>query len=347
MANVEELEKLNKGELYELAQEADIPGRSQMDRTELIDAVRKVARSGDDAKDSGGSGSRKGGGSRSRRSRSSSRSGDDSGEGGRGRRALWKGAITFGLITVPVGLFSAVEERDIHFHMLDAQDGSRIRYQRVNAASGKEVSRDDIVKGYEFEKDRYVTFTDEELEQIPSESFRTIDVVQFVDQDQIDPVYYQSAYYLAPEESGRKAYALLAEALERSGRVGLAKITLRNKERLAVIRARDGVMMLETMNWPDEIRTPPFDPANRPAASDKEVQMAQRLIDELTEDFDPERFHDTYRERLEQAIHAKVEGEEISFAPEPGPSEEVSDLMEALRASVEAARSKSGGRKAG
>jgi DNA end-binding protein Ku len=350
MPKAEELEKLNKGELYELAQEADIPGRSQMDRTELIDAVRKVARSGDEAKASGSdSDSGKGGGSRSRRSRSSRRSGDDSGEreGGRGRRSLWKGAITFGLITVPVGLYSAVEERDIHFHMLDARDGSRIRYQRVNASSGKEVSRDDIVKGYEFEKDRYVTFTDDELEQIPSESFRTIDVVQFVDQDQIDPVYYQSAYYLAPEESGRKAYALLAESLERSGRVGLAKITLRNKERLAVIRARDGVMMLETMNWPDEIRTPPFDPSRRPPASDREVEMAQRLIDELTEDFDPERFHDTYRERLEQAIQAKVEGEEISFAPEPPPSEEVSDLMEALRASVEAARSKSGGRKAG
>lgn len=351
--NVGDLDKLNKGELYELAQEADIPGRSQMDRTGLIDAVRQAAHSGADdsgkasGKDSGSSGS-----GRSRSRRSSSRSDDDSGEEegegrGRGRRSLWKGAITFGLISVPVGLYSAVEERDIHFHMLDSRDGSRIRYKRVSASSGDEVAREDIVKGYEFEKDRYVTFTDEELDRIPSESFRTIDVMQFVDADQIDPVYFQSAYYLAPEESGRKAYALLAEALERSGRVGLAKITLRNKERLAVIRARDGVMMLETMNWPDEIRTPPFDPAKRPAASDKEVQMAERLIDELTEDFDPERFHDTYRERLEQAIQAKVEGEEISFAPEAHQSEEVGDLMEALRASVEAARSKSGRAKAG
>jgi DNA end-binding protein Ku len=344
MPTTGELEKLNKGELYELAQEADIPGRSQMDRTELIDAVRQAARQGG----ADGSGSTGPGSKGPKRGRSSGRSkrSKESGshEGGSGRRSLWKGAITFGLITIPVGLYSAVEERDIHFHMLDSRDGSRIRYQRVSAASGKEVSRDDIVKGYEFEKDRYVTFTDEELDRIPSESFRTIDVVQFVDGDQIDPVYFQSSYYLAPEESGAKAYALLAEALERSGRVGLAKITLRNKERLAVIRAHDGVMMLETMNWPDEIRTPPFDPADRPAASAKEVQMAERLIDELSEDFDPERFHDTYRERLEQAIKAKVEGEEISLAPEAPRSEEVSDLMEALRASVEAARSRSGGR---
>ena len=340
MPTTKELEKLSKGELYELAQEADVPGRSQMDRSELIDAVRKATRqAGAD-----GSASTTGG---SKRGRSSSRSkrthedGEDSKrEGGSGRRSLWKGAITFGLITIPVGLYSAIEERDIHFHMLDSRDGSRIRYQRVSAVSGKEVPREDIVKGYELEKDRYVTFTDEELERIPSESCRTIDVVQFVDESQIDPIYFQSSYYLAPEPSGTKAYALLAEALEGSGRVGLAKITLRNKERLSVIRARDGVMMLETMNWPDEIRTPPFDPADRPAASPKEVEMAERLIDELTEDFDPERFHDTYRERLEQAIQAKVEGEEISLAPEAPPSEEVSDLMEALRASVEAARSR-------
>ena len=339
MPTAKELDKLSKGELYELAQEADVPGRSQMDRTELIDAVRKAIRQ-DGADESASTG----GGSRRSRSGRSKRSDEDGKrEGGSGRRSLWKGAITFGLITIPVGLYSAIDERDIHFHMLDSRDGSRIRYQRVSAASGKEVSRDDIVKGYEFEKDRYVTFTDEELDRIPSESFRTIDVVQFVDQDQIDPVYFQSAYYLAPEQSGTKAYALLAEALEKSGRVGLAKITLRNKERLSVIRARDGVMMLETTNWPDEIRTPPFDPADRPTASPKEVDMAQRLIDELTEDFDPERFRDTYRERLEQAIQAKVEGEEISLAPEAPPSEEVSDLMEALRASVEAARSRSGG----
>jgi DNA end-binding protein Ku len=258
------------------------------------------------------------------------------------RRPLWKGAITFGLITIPVGLHSAVEERDIHFHLLDARDGSRIRYQRVNAASGKEVDREHIVKGYEFEKDRYVSFTDDELDRIPAESFRTIDVIQFVDASQIDPVYFQSAYYLAPEESGTKAYALLAEALEKSGRVGLAKITLRDKERLAVLRARDGVMVLETMNWPDEIRRPPFDAERTPATSPKEVEMAQRLIDELTDDFDPARFHDEYRQRLERAIEAKIKGDEVSMPAEEAPrSEEVTDLMEALRASVEAAKSRS------
>jgi DNA end-binding protein Ku len=286
--------------------------------------------------------------SSSQRARSSGRGRAAAKDGApRSRRSLWKGAITFGLITVPVGLYSAVEEKDIHFHMLDTRDGSRIRYRRVSAKSGEEVDRDDIVKGYEFEKGRYVTFTDEELEQIPSESFRTIDVVQFVDAEQIDPVYFQNAYYVAPEEAGAKAYALLSEALEKSARAGLAKITLRNKERLCVLRARDGVLMLETMNWPDEIRTPPFDPEHRPAASPKEVEMAQRLIDELTEDFEPEQFHDTYRERLEEAIKAKIEGEEVSLAPEEaGPSEEVGDLMAALRASVDAARSKSNGQRA-
>ncbi|MGH2690061.1 MAG: Ku protein, partial [Actinomycetota bacterium] len=286
------------------------------------------------------------------RSGSSAGSRKKSDEGARpSRRSLWKGAITFGLITVPVGLYSAVEERDVHFHLLDSRDGSRIRYQRVNAKTGKEVDRDDIVKGYEFERGRYVTFTEDELDRIPAESFRTIDVVQFADADQIDPVYFQSAYHLAPEESGVKAYALLAQALEQSGRVGLAKVTLRDKERLAVLRARDGVMVLETMNWPDEIRQPPFDPARTPQVSAKEVEMAQRLIDELTDGFDPGRFHDEYRERLEQAIQSKIKGDEISIAEEEAPrSEEVGDLMEALRASVEAVRSRTkpgGAKKAG
>lgn len=342
MPGAKQLDKLSKGELYELAQEHDVSGRSQMDRTELIDAVREASRKGDDPAAGNAERSRSG-----RSKRAGARDGSKTqGDGDRpGRRSLWKGAITFGLITIPVGLYSAVEERDIHFHLLDSRDGSRIRYKRVSSASGREVERDDIVKGYEFEKDRYVTFTDEELDRIPSESFRTIDVVQFVDEAQIDPVYFQSAYYVAPEAAGAKAYALLAEALEKSGRVGLAKITLRDKERLAVLRARGGVMMLETMNWPDEIRTPPFhpgDPEHRPATSPKEVEMAQRLIDELTEDFDPSRFQDSFRERLQDAIRSKIEGEEISLAPEEAAqTEEVGDLMEALRASVEAARSKS------
>ncbi|MGH2721483.1 MAG: Ku protein [Actinomycetota bacterium] len=292
------------------------------------------------------------GGTRSTAKRSGSRPRRKADEGARpSRRALWKGAITFGLITVPVRLHSAVEERDVHFHLIDARDGSRIRYQRVNAKTGKEVDRDDIVKGYEFEKGRYVTFTEEELDRIPAASFRTIDVVQFADADQIDPVYFQSAYYLAPEESGVKAYALLAQALEKSGRVGLAKITLRDKERLAVLRARDGVMVLETMNWPDEIRQPPSDTARKPPVSAREVEMAERLIDELTDDFEPARFHDEYRERLEQAIGSKIKGDEISIAAEEAPrSEEVGDLMEALRASVEAVRSRpkaAGAKKAG
>ena len=342
------LDKLTKAELYELAQEHDVPGRSSMDRDQLVEAVRKV--SGDGGRKGSTNGRSANGRARSgqdgggKGSRASSRSRDQHDEDGRrpSRRALWKGAITFGLITIPVGLYTAIQERDIHFNLLDSRDGSRIRYKRVNARTGDEVDRADMVKGYEFEKGRYVTFTEEELDRIPSESFRTIDVVQFVDQGQIDPIYYQSSHYVAPEEAGVKAYALMAHALEQSGRVGLAKITLRDKERLAVLRPREGVLILETMNWPDEIRPAPSDAERRLSVSPKEVEMAERLIDELTEDFDPGRFHDSYRERLEQAIEAKIEGEEVSLAPDEGPEpEEVSDLMEALRASVEAARSRS------
>lgn len=260
------------------------------------------------------------------------------------KRAIWRGSITFGLISIPVGLYTAVEERDVSFHMLSSKDHSRIRFKRVSSKTGREVEWDDIVRGYEYEKDRYVTFTEEELERIPAESIRAIDVVQFTEQEQIDPVYFQQSYYVGPEEAGIKAYTLLTKALEKAGRVGVAKVTIREKERLCALRVKDGVLVLETMNWPDEIRQPSFDQLDKkPRISTREVDMAERLIDQLTEDFDPSRFTDEYREKLEEVIEAKVAGNEVEFAPEEEQApEEVADLMEALRASVEATRSKRG-----
>src|ERR1700716_1146584 len=256
-------------------------------------------------------------------------------------RAIWKGAITFGLITIPVGLFAAVEERTIAFHQLHATDLARIRYQRACSKEGKEVPYDEIVKGYEYEKDRYVVFTDEELERLPVDSLRTIDVEAFVDPDQVDPLSVQGGYYLAPEKSAVKAYRLLTEAMEKTGRTGISRITLRQKEHLAMLRARGGILVLETLHWPDEIREPRFEELEaEPEIRPQEVEMARRLIEELADDFHPEAFHDTYRERLEEIIAAKIEGKEVTLAPEELPTPEVADLMEALRASVEAAKSR-------
>ena len=171
-------------------------------------------------------------------------------------RSIWKGAITFGLITIPVGLFTAIEEKDFRFNQLHGKDNGRIKYKRVCQVCGEEVPFDEIVKGYEFEKDNYVVFTEEEMAQIPADSIKAIDIVSFVPLEEIDPIYFQKPYYLAPEPSGIKAYKLLEQALSEAGKIGLAKITLREKERLATLRVKDGVFILETMHWPDEIREP-------------------------------------------------------------------------------------------
>ena len=256
-------------------------------------------------------------------------------------RSIWKGAITFGLITIPVGLYTAIEEKDFRFHQLHAKDNGRIRYKRVCSVCGEEVPYDEIVKGYEFEKDNYVVFTEEELSQIPADSIKAIDIVSFVPLDEIDPIYFQKPYYLAPEPSGIKAYKLLERALTEGEKVGLAKITLREKERLATLRVKDGVFVLETMHWPDEIRVPEFEELDKNVEiRSQELAMAKSLIENLTDHFQPEEFHDAYRERLEEAVNAKVEGMEVAVAPTKEPTQ-ILDLMEALKASVEATRQKS------
>lgn len=261
-------------------------------------------------------------------------------------KAIWKGAITFGLISIPVRLFSAVEEKSLRFHLLHDEDGGRIRYQRVCSKCGKEVTWEDIVKGYEYSKDHYVTFTEDELKALDVGSIRAIDVVAFVPLTDIDPIYFNRTYYVAPEASGLKAYKLLAEALEAEGQVGIAKVALREKEHLATIRLIDGVFALETMHWPDEIRAPRFEELDKKVEiRDQEVKMARQLIQQLQSDFEPERFVDEYRQKLEELVEKKVSGQEVTVAvaPEEEPAAVV-DLMEALKASVEQAKQKKTGK---
>jgi DNA end-binding protein Ku len=254
-------------------------------------------------------------------------------------RAIWKGAISFGLVTIPVGLYSATEDRKPKFKQLRESDGSPIRYKRVAESDGEEVAWDEIVKGYEVEKGTFVTFTDDELAAASAAGgAKLVDVVQFVEQAEIDPIYYRSSYYLAPESTGIKAYRILVEALREKGRVGIARMSIRDKEQIATLRVKDDVIVLETMHWPDEIRSAEFEELGtgmdvRP----EEVQMASMLIDGLTKPFDEEAFHDATRERIEELAKMKLEGQEIIVPAAPEPTKVV-DLLEALKASVDAVR---------
>ena len=261
-------------------------------------------------------------------------------------RAMWKGAISFGLVSVPVGLYSATEEKSLHFNQLHDEDFGRIKYQRVCSKCGEMVDFEHIVKGYEYEKDKYVVLTDEDFDAVPVESSKAIDIVQFVDLADIDPIYFQKSYYLVPEETGLKAYTLLRRAMEEDGRVAIAKVAFREKEHLAALRFKDNVFVLETMFWPDEIRAADFEILDKKVQiRDQEVQMAKSLIDNLTEAFKPDAFKDEYRDALLDIVEKKVSGEEIEVVPEPEPTKVV-DLMEALKASVEQTKKKAAPKKA-
>ncbi|MCA1834238.1 MAG: Ku protein [Actinomycetota bacterium] len=249
-------------------------------------------------------------------------------------KAIWKGAISFGLVTIPVKVFVATEEKTIRFHQIHAKDGGRIRYKRVCSECGEEVAMEEIAKGYEYEKDRMVMLEEQELER-SSPAFRSIDIVGFVPLDEIDPIYWQKSYYIAPEQTGLKAYALLRKALGDEGLVALARFTIRDKEHLATLRLRGNVFVLESMFWPDEIREPEFDELeNEPEVRPQELKMAQSLIESMTEHFDPAAYTDEYRKQLEEVIAAKIQGEEIAVVTQK-PATTVVDLMEALRQSVE------------
>ena len=253
-------------------------------------------------------------------------------------RTMWKGAISFGLVTVPVKLYPATEEKSLKFNQLHDKDHGRIRYQRTCAVCGEEVPFEHIVKGYEYEKGRYIVLEDEDFDAVPVESGRTVDIVQFVELEDIDPVYFMKSYYLIPDETGIKAYTLLRQAMEEDGRVGIAKFSLRDKEHLAALRFKDRVLVLETMFWPDEIRAADFEELDKDVTiRPQEIQMARSLIENLTEEFKPEEFRDEYREALLDIVEKKVAGEEIEVVEAPEAAKVV-DLMEALKASVEATK---------
>jgi DNA end-binding protein Ku len=255
-------------------------------------------------------------------------------------RSIWKGAISFGLVSIPVKLYSATEEKDVAFHQVHREDGGRIRYKRVCQIDGEEVQYSDIAKGYELPSGEVVVLTDEDFSDLPLSTSRAIDVLEFVPLEQVDPMFFSKSYYLEPDAAGAKPYVLLREALEKSGRVALVKVALRSRESLATLRVRDGVFVLEMMLWPDEIREANFgfldeDIEVRP----QELQMAESLIESLSGDFEPDQYSDNYREALQSLIEAKVEGREVVQPVEPAADGgTVVDLMAALRASVEAAR---------
>lgn len=256
-------------------------------------------------------------------------------------RSIWKGAVSFGLVSIPVALYSATEDRSPSFKQLRKGDNSPIRYKRVAEADGEEVPWADIVRGYEISKGHYVVFTEEELEAAGSGGgSKLVDVVQFVDASEIDPIMYQKSYYLAPEKTGLKAYRIFLEAMEKQGVVAIAKVAIRDKQHLAVLRPKDGVLVMETMFWPDEIRQPDFEELEGEVeVRPEEVEMAELLISNLTHSFQPESFVDTTREAIEAAAAAKAAGEEIVTIEAPEPTKVV-DLLEALKASVEATKSR-------
>jgi DNA end-binding protein Ku len=251
---------------------------------------------------------------------------------------MWKGAISFGLVTIPVAVYPVTEEKSLKFNQLHDEDGGRIRYKRVCEKDGEEVGFEHIVKGFEVEKDRYVVLTDEDFDAVPVESSRAIDIQQFVDLDEIDPVMFKKSYYLVPDQTGAKAYSLLREAMSQDGRVGIAKVSFRDREHLAALRFKDDAFVLETMYWPDEIREADFGGVDvHTKVRGQELEMARQLIDSLSGEWNPQEFTDEYREALLKIVEAKLNGQEIEVV-EAEPTAKVVDLMEALKASVAAAK---------
>ncbi len=263
-------------------------------------------------------------------------------------RSIWSGAISFGLVNVPIKLYSAVSRKTVRFNQLNKETGNRIQQKRVDPETGEEVGYDQIVKGYELTKDRYVIVTPEELEALDPERSRTIDIEDFVDLAEIDPVYYDHPYYLVPDKGASKAYKLLLEAMRDSGKVAIARVVIRSKENLVAIRPRDDVLTLETMLFADEVIPPDgLDdvPADGAKTTKRELEMAQQLIASLSGDFEPEKYRDEYRDRVLEMIERKAEGEEVVVeAPEEEP-QKVPDLMAALEASIAGAKRQSAPKK--
>lgn len=256
-------------------------------------------------------------------------------------RALWRGTISFGMVTIPVRLFTATESQDISFRQLHAADNSPIKLVRRCSSDGKDLETDEIVKGYEYAKDRYILVDESDLEKLPIPSKHTIELTAFVASEEIDPVFYEKSYHVEPEELGRKPFALLVKALEEKKLNAVGKIAIRTKERLCSLRPRNGSLMLETLFYSDEIKPPDFE-TPEVKVSEAEMKVAYALIDLLHEPFDPTKYRDEYREGLMSIIEAKLEGHEFVAPEEPAAAAPAVDLMAALRASVEAAKKRKG-----
>jgi DNA end-binding protein Ku len=258
-------------------------------------------------------------------------------------RAIWKGSISFGLVNIPVGLYAAETRNDISFKMLDKKTMSPIHYKRVSEESGKEVPWDETVRGYEFESGQYVVLSDADLKGAAPEATQTIDIVDFVDLEEISPLYFDKPYYLGPDKKGSKAYALLRETLRRTGKVGIAKVVIRTREYLAAVVARGDVLTLELMRYAHELRDPSeLDvPAGKQGVSDREIDMAERLVEGMVSAWEPEKYKDSYRDDLMKMIEKRVEAGQLEKSPEPAakaektPRSNVIDLMALLKQSVE------------
>jgi DNA end-binding protein Ku len=255
---------------------------------------------------------------------------------------MWSGAISFGLVNVPVKLYSAVSRKTVRFNQLNAETGNRIQQKRVDPETGEEVSFEQIVKGYELTKDRYVVITPDELDALDPEKTRTVDIEDFVDLDEIDPVYYDHPYYLVPDKGAAKAYGLLLGAMKEANKVAIARVVLRSKEQLVAIRPAGDVLMMETMLFHDEV-VPAHDIEDLPEGkelnvTDRELKMAQQLIDSLSSEFDPTSYRDEYREKVLELIEMKASGQEIAVQPEAPEPAKVPDLMAALEASLAAVK---------
>jgi DNA end-binding protein Ku len=248
-------------------------------------------------------------------------------------RSIWSGTISFGLVSVPVRMFSATESKELRFHFLDKHDLQPIGFDKVRRDTGEHVDNEDIVRGFEVEKGRYVPLEEEDLDRLDVELTKTIDICDFVDLEEIDPIYFRKAYYLLPHEGAEKPYRLLVRALEETGKVAIAKVVIRNKQHLATLRPWNGTLVLETMYYADEVREPER-VDGKTSLRKPEVEMAKSLVENLSAPFDPEKYDDTYRKELLQLLRAKAKGKPL---PEPEEAEEgeVVDLMAALRESVE------------
>lgn len=250
-------------------------------------------------------------------------------------RPIWKGMISFGMVSIPIKLFTATSSKDVAFNELFKEDHSRLKRIRWHPTQQREVGSDEVVKGYEYAKGQYVELTDEDFEKLPLASKHTIQIVQFVHEDEIDPVYFDQAYAIEPEEMGLKPFALFMHAVSKKGLVAIGKIAIRKKEQLCVLRASGGNLLMSTLYYPDEVRIDLAKDIPAVELSEAEEKMASALVDLLTGKFEPEEFKDEYREQLMGMIQAKLDGKEVVTAPESAP--QVMDLMEALRASLEQA----------